>query len=294
MNDQAPEGSRKRIRFSWIAAAFVVLLAIGFAAAVVVYRGFVAYEPVAARHVPRDATFAARFDLTHVMFYEPFRRSVFPLADLGSSDRRERLEAAGIELGGEVREVVVALGAGREDWLIALGGPLSRREIAATLAEVLRSEGREVSERGGIWGVGSGLFFTQASDGALLFAASEPRLRSVLSPSAGPAPLGQGAGGLKVSSRWLQPPLSSLEGSYRAGSVILVQLSAESAGPPAAAEAALRRLLEQVGALDPVLSDVARNAVIRNENGSVTSELGLSNSAAETLAERVTGLRSSR
>jgi hypothetical protein len=294
VNDQAPEGSRKRIRFSWIAMAFVVLLAIGFAAAVVVYRGFVAYEPVAAQHVPKDATFAARFDLTHVMFYEPFRRSVFPLADLGSSDRRQRLEAAGIELGGEVREVVVALGASRDDWLVALGGPLSRRAISATLAEVLRGEGREVTERGGIWVVGSGLCFAQASDGALLFAASETRLRSVLSPSTGPAPLGQGAGGLKVSSRWLPPPLSSLEGSYRAGSVILMQVSAETAGPPAEAEAALRRLLDQIGALDPALADVARHAVIRNENGRVTSELSLSSSAAETLAERLTGLRSSR
>ncbi len=293
MNDVSPEGSRKRTRFRWVAVTFVVLLAIGLAAAVVVYRGFVAYEPVAARHVPKDATFAARFDLTHVMFYEPFRRSVFPLADLGSSDRRKRLEAAGLELGGEVREVVVAFGAGENDWTVALGGPLSRRVISTTLAEVLRGEGRRVEERAGIWVVDGGACFAQASDGALLFAPSEQRLRGVLSPSLSPAPLGQGAGGLLVSGRWLPPPLSSLEGSYRAGSVILVQLSAKRTG-----RLRPRRPhcggLDKIGALDPVLADVAKHAVIRGENGRVTSELSLSNSAAETLAERVTGLRSPR
>ena len=274
--------------------AFVALLAIGMAAAVVVYRSFVAYEPVAAQHVPKDATSVARFDLTHVMFYEPFRRSVFPLADLGSSDRRKRLEAAGLELGGEVREVVVALGADMSDWLVALGGPLSRREISATLAEVLRGEGRRVEELGGVWAVEGGPYFAQASDGALLFASSEQRLRGVLSASPGPALLGQGAGGLEVSGRWLPPPLTRLEGSYRTGSVILVQLSAEAEGPAPVREAALRQLLDRMGALDPALADVAKQAVIRNENGRVTTELSLSNSAAETLAERVTGLRDRR
>lgn len=294
MNDASPEGSRKRTRFRWIAVTFVALLAIGLAAAVVVYRGFVAYEPVAAQHVPKDATFAARFDLTHVMFYEPFRRSVFPLADLGSSDRRKRLEAAGIELGGEVREVVVAFGASERDWIVVLGGPLSRRGISTTLAEVLRGEGRRVEERAGVWVVDGEACFAQASDGALLFAPSERRLRGVLAPSESPAPLGQGAGGLVVGGRWLPPPLSSLEGSYRAGSVILVQLSAKADGAPVAAETALRGLLDKIGALDPVLADVAKHAVIRDENGRVTSELSLSNSAAETLAEKVTGLRSPR
>jgi len=290
VNDVSPEGSRKRTHFRWIALVFAALLAVGLVAAIVVYRVFVAYEPVAARHVPRDATFAARFDLTHVMLYEPFRRHVFPLVDIGGSDRRKRLEAAGIELGSEVREVVVAVSDDAGDWLLALGGPLSRRNLSTPLAEVLRGEGRRVEERSGVWVVDGALCFAQTTDGALLLAPREARLRSALSEAPGPAPLGQGAGGLVVKGAWLPPPLTALEASYRAGSVVLVELSATTEGPAPAAEAALRGLLDGIGALDPVLADAAKRAAIRNENGRVTASLSLSNTAAERLAERITGL----
>ena len=69
------------------ALVFVVLLAIGLGLAVVVYRKYVAYEPSVSRHVPAGATAVARFDLTHVMLYEPFRRAVFPLAVTVASPR---------------------------------------------------------------------------------------------------------------------------------------------------------------------------------------------------------------
>jgi hypothetical protein len=283
------EGSRRRVAFRWIALAFAALLAFGFALALVVHDRFVAYQPLAARHTPKDATFVARFDLTHVMLYEPFRRYVFPVVDLGAEGRRERLGEEGLQIGGEVREVVIAFGNDASDWSVALGGPLSENQISDTLARVLRAENRRVDGHGGLFTVGGGrMAFGQAKDGALVLASSEARLRAALPRSAEPAPLGQGAGGLRVSGTWLPTEIQRLEGSYRAGSVVLVELVAETTAgtTPDAAEAALRSVLGRVAGSDPELTAAARSAVFRATPGRVSAQVTLSNTAVERLAAR--------
>jgi hypothetical protein len=275
-----------------VALVFVGLLAVGFALAVAVYESFVAYRPVAGQHVGhggKGAQFVARFDLTHVMLYEPFRRYIFPLVDLGGEGRRERLGEQGFQVGGEVREVAVAFGSDASEWSVVLGGPLADDDVSATLAKVLRAENRRVDERSGVFTVGGGrLVFAQADDGALLLASSEARLRSALPASPEPEPLGQGAGGLRVSRSWLPNALTKLQGSYRAGSVLLVDLSAETTGGTTdeEAKAALKALLQRIGGLDPVLKASAENAVIRAIPGRVTAEVSLSNTAVERLAAR--------
>jgi hypothetical protein len=280
---------QRTTRFRWIALTFVALLAIGLALAVVVHQRFVAYRPVAAEHVPAGSTFAARFDLTHVMLYEPFRRYLFPLADLGSKGRRERLERHGIRLGADLREVVIAVGAEPSDWLLVLGGPVVDREIAATLAAALREEGRTVDARNGAYAVDGALVFAQASDGALLMAAREERLRSALPSRPSPAALGHAAGGLEVTPVWLPPPLRTLSGSYRAGAVVFASLSADLAGggDEAGARSAMKAVLARVAALDPVLAETVGGASIRVESHKVIAEVSLSSTAAERLAERV-------
>src|SRR5689334_21763529 len=92
---------RRARSFRIVALVFLALLAVGLVAAFVVYMKYVAYEPTVAAHVPESARGAVRVDLLHVMFYEPFRRSMFPLADRfaqGQSARRERLDARGIRV----------------------------------------------------------------------------------------------------------------------------------------------------------------------------------------------------
>lgn len=282
--------ARVRLSFRWIALAFVVLLGLGFGLAVVVYQRFVAYRAVAAHHVPADATAFARFDLTHVMLYEPFRRSVFPLADVFGPGRRERLRAEGLELGAEVREVVVALGPTSADWSVALGGPLVDHEVASTLARVLRGEGRRVDERGGAYFVDGGtLAFAQADDGALLFAPSEVRLRKALVAAPPPDVLTENAGGLRVTAARLHAGVERLDATYRTGSVIQIRLEAH-AGAGAHADRpglGLRLALATIGDLDPLLAEATKNAVIEDLPGGATSEVTLTSAAAERLAERL-------
>src|SRR5262245_46257848 len=128
--------ARRVVGFRPVAAVFVALLVLGFALGVVVYRRYVAYEAVAARHVPEDVLAAVRVDLTHVMLYEPFRRSIFPLVDrlpepASEPPRRERLEARGVRIGGDVREVVLGVGPLPVDWILIVGGRLPRTGLGA-------------------------------------------------------------------------------------------------------------------------------------------------------------------
>lgn len=285
------ERPHRTTRFRWIAGVFVALLALGLLLAVIVYQRFVAYRPVAAQHVPAESTFVARFDLTHVMLYEPFRRYLFPLAELGGKGRRERLEARGVQLGADIREAVIAVGSDSSDWLLVLGGPLAEHQVAAALSSVLREEGRRVDERNGAYFVEGALGFAQARDGALLFAAREERLRTALEPRPAPPLLVQAAGGLYVSQAWLPEPLHALSASYRAGAVIAVSLSADI-GRGAGAESAvpaMKAVLDQVATLDPLLVEAARGASVSVDSRKVIAEVSLSSTAAERLAERLAG-----
>ena len=284
--------AKKRVAFRWIALGFVLLLALGFSLAIVVYERFVAYRAVAGQHVPKGALFVARFDLTHVMLYEPFRRYVFPLVELGGEGRRERLGDEGFQVGGEVREVVVALGAEASEWTVILGGPLVDEEVSNALAKVLRAENRRIDERSGVFSVDGGrVIFGQARDGALLLSSSEPRLRSAFRTSPQPEPLGQGAGGLWASGPWLPPELKRLEASYRAGSVLVIDISAEIASgiSASAARTALEGLLARTAGLDPALLAASKSAVIHTKSGRVEAEISLSNTAVERLVSRALG-----
>jgi hypothetical protein len=272
-----------------------VLLALGLGLAYVVYDRYVAYQSTVARHVPPDAQAAVRFDLTHVMLYEPFRASIFPLVDrlaAGNADkpRRAALEARGIRVGSDVREVLLALGPARGDWLVAVGGRLPAAGVGATLASVLRDEGQRIEERdGGFWLPAHGVAFAQAGDGALVLASDEERLRSALAVRPARQELIAGAGGFSVGEPWLIRPLQNLSGTLRAGSVIAVE--GRAAFPPtgdaAAAELALKTLLERAGRLDPALEPAFRPSALRASGGDVELQLGLPASAMERIASLV-------
>lgn len=288
--------ARKSLAFRWVAGVFVALLAIGFALGVVVYRRYVAYEPVAARHVPGDAFGSARFDLTHVMLYEPFRRSIFPLVDAlpnaaSANGRRARLERRGVQVSGQVREVVTAFGPAANDWVLVLGGTLPSSGVPALLAEVLRAEGLPVTaaERSFSLGGTDALSVGQAGDGAVVIASSAERLRAAI-PERDAAPvLGRAAGGMELSGAWVPRPFRGLRVSFRAGSVLAVELHAPfSVGSdPAVAEIALRELLRNLAAGAPHATRAVAEARFRRSADELEAELALPREAVEELATRV-------
>ncbi|MFO7180402.1 MAG: hypothetical protein DIU78_017005 [Pseudomonadota bacterium] len=277
----APE-KRGATRFRWVLLVFVGLLVLGLAVAYVVHERYVAYTPVAASHVPPDAALVARFDLTHVTLYEPFRRYVFPLADLGNAQRRDRLAARGASVAGAVREVVLAIGTTGTDWLVVLGGKLPSH-LDQALASVLAEEGARVERRSqGFVLEPSGLAFAQATDGAFLIAPSAERLGSALAPRSPIPELLRESGGVVARRPFVPPPLERFEASFEGGSGVEVRFLA-TGGP--GTELAVRGLLAGFGALHPELAAVARAATLEAQNGSLRGELRLPSTAAERLAE---------
>jgi hypothetical protein len=290
---EAPSQSARPFRT--VALVFVALLLVGLAAAYVVYKKYVAYEPSVAAHVPASARAAIRVDLTHVMFYEPFRRSMFPLADRfakGAHSRRELLEERGIRVNSDVREMLALLGPGAGEWALVIGGRLPRGRTARGLAEVLRDEKRDVDEKNGVYTLaGSGLAFGEAADGALVLASSASFLASALPVGAPDAVLSSGSGGVIVRPGVLEAPLNALTATFRAGSVVEVRGRAELSGNAAAAQEALRTLFAALAGADPAAQSAVRSLELSEEASGLGFRLALPREAVlgiiEALAQRV-------
>ncbi len=270
-----------------VALVFFLLLGFGFAMAVLVYQRYVAYEPSVSRHVPASATFAARFDLTHVMLYEPFRRAVFPLVDrgaLGTPTRRDRLAERGLVVGADVRELLVALGPSGREWVIALGGRLPKSGAATILAEVLRAEGRTVEEGGaGHYSLTDPrLVFAQSDAGALLFASDEAWLRAALVGGPADPELDEGSGGLVASPEAWLPGLQRVKAHFRAGSDVALDARLEF-GKGSAAAAMTQFLLPLLGRLDPLLEGPVRAAKVTSTADSTELQLLLPRETVERL-----------
>lgn len=251
--------ARKATRFRWVAVVFFGLIALGLALAIVVHERYVAYEAVAAQHLTKDAPVLARFDLTHVMFYEPFRRSIAPLAGrlpprAESRGREQRLEARGVRVAGDIREVAVALGPEPGAWTVALGGRLQKTGLDRALADILREEGTHLSTEGNIFVADAPSFaFAQAGDGALVLASSPARLRGALVPQPSPPELTEGSGGVLVSGPVLPAPVTALRAGFRAGSVVAVEgdVSFQPGSDETARSRALAAVFAALGGSDP-------------------------------------------
>jgi hypothetical protein len=263
----SPQGGRTASprTFLQVALVFCALLAVGLVFALVVYRKYVAYEPSVARHVPPDAGIALRIDLTHVMFYEPFRRSIMPLAEHGGPvepPRHQRLAEHGVRLGADVRELLLALGPGRGDWALVVGGQLPKTGLSESLADVLRAEGQTIDvQAGGIHNLrSSGLAFAQAADGAFVLGSGEARVRAALPVRAVDTALTEGSGGARVLGSRLGPGWQDLRVSLRAGSVVAADIHADFTDPRGGREA-LTGLLRQAASLDATLVHPVESAV---------------------------------
>lgn len=278
MTEKVLNSPRKVVSFRNVALVFVALLAVGLLLGLVVYERHVAYEPVASAHVPPDATLAVRFDLTHVMLYEPFRRSLASLADrlprgAGSPDRRARLEAQGLQIPADVREVLVVLGPARADWQVVVNGRLPSSSDGK-LATVLREEGHAVGEDAGQYQAASlGFWFRQAGDGAVVLASSAERLQLGLAVRPRVAVLAEAAGGVFVREPWLPAPVQSLSGTFRAGSVLAVdsRLGFAAGTSDADRDSAVAGILVAWGEVDPTVGEALQRATrtITNDEASV-------------------------
>jgi hypothetical protein len=270
-----------------VAIGFVALLVIGLALGLVVYEKYVAYQPSVARHAPADATLTARLDITHVMLYEPSRRSFMPLVERGAPPgvkRADELAEHGVRLGADVRELLLALGPAEADWVLLVGGKLPKRDLADVLAGILEREGRtSVARAGGVRVLEDGKALGQANDGTFVFASSEARLRSALAPHASDEWLSRGAGGVVVAGAFLGEPWKALRASCRAGAHLSVEASA-SFSEPAVGAGAVRSLLEKAAKLDGSLAAAVQGAEIRPSGQEISFRIDLPKNAVEQLA----------
>lgn len=273
---------------------FVLLLAVGLTAALIVHERYVAYGPVVARHVPHGATAIARFDLTHVMFYEPYRRFIAPLVDSGSgpdgaTSRRAKLEQRGFRVAGDVRELLVAFGPEPGDWVAVIGGRMPTFGLANEVAAMLREEGLPIEEDSGVFAAPSlRLVFTQAIDSAFVLASSPERARAALAPDESLPELSEGAGGLRLTSSALPHPVESLRASFRAGSAVAVEAEAAlKPGSTASSRAeAVSQLLGILGGVDPLVARSTSRSQPVFSGDTAQVSVRLPREAIEALAER--------
>lgn len=175
--------SRRAVSFRWVAvglgALAVVALVIGLAAYVELLR----FRRVAAHHLPGDTRAALRIDVEQVVLYEPVRKHLIPLIDAAGTHgagRVDRLRTqGGINLGLQLREVVIGFGPTPADWVVVVGGLFDARVLDRVEA-VLRAEGTAVARKDGELALGDALFAAEADDGALVFGPSPDRVRSAL------------------------------------------------------------------------------------------------------------------
>jgi hypothetical protein len=180
----APRRSRGgAVPFRVVGFGLGVLAAIALVIGLGAYFELLRYRRVAAHHVPADTAIAVRIDVEQVVLYEPVRKYLIPLIDAiephgtGRVDRLRR--QGGINLGLELREVVVAVGPTAHDWVVVVGGLFDDRVLDRVEA-VLRKEGTSVTEEAGVSMFGREIVAARADDGALVFGPSLECVRRAL------------------------------------------------------------------------------------------------------------------
>lgn len=226
----ATEPARKPRRarsFKIVAFVLLGLFGVAVVGAVVAYYKLLHYERVAVHHIPPSAAWAARVDVERVALFEPVRRHLLPLVnrvgsatpaastpsgrDLATALRQE----LGLNLGMDLREIVIAGGPALGDWLVVLGGIFPKRsDLIVRTSELLLSQvgvRTRPSSDDLLLFEGAGTALAQAEDGSLVFGSSAELVKAALAPSLRFAELGlapdQGVGGFGVLPAALLDPL---------------------------------------------------------------------------------------
>ncbi len=185
MSDSKPSVRRRRavaprVVFLGLVASFVLAGAV----ALWIYARYVAYERVAARHVPEAAAAVVRVDLEQVVTYEPFRKHLLPLVTRGGQNGRlkprlDRLKHhTRVELGVDVRELVYAGGPDAQHWSLAFGGVFPKSGVPRGLHRVLDEEGIDSELTLNALQFQGGARMTQGADGVIVFASDAASLNS--------------------------------------------------------------------------------------------------------------------
>lgn len=292
-----------------VLGVFTLLLVLGIALGAVIHRRYVAFERVAAHHVPNDVALVVRWEIEKVTLFEPTRRHLLPLLDAsegartprGETRRRRMARESGLDIGRDLREVVALFGPQPNDWAVVFGGSFPEAGVLDALERGLRAERRSVTRVGSDrLVVPGGASFGRSPDGALVLASSRERLEAVLPIRALNSAIARtGAGaflvrpdepGLPAAARGVLTELgdvSRVEGRAATGTPVLVEIDVHYRGaiPSDALARARRTLVRVLGSGIPATLELGPGTPGRD--GPVTFRVRLNDDALGRSAERV-------
>jgi hypothetical protein len=177
---------RQARSFGTVALGGLALAVVIVAVAAALYVRFIRYDRIAARHVPPGSVLAIRLDVQQAILYDPVRRNLLPLLGgpgLRAADGDARLSHIEALTGirrGDLREIVVARGSSRADWVIVLGGLFPKDAGASLLGAALATNGDSWTLTPDARAVvrGDGTAVGRAEDGVVLVASSEAEFRA--------------------------------------------------------------------------------------------------------------------
>jgi hypothetical protein len=239
--------SRRPVSFKLVASGLVAVMLGVVLFGTYVYFRHVRYDPVVAFHMPAGASAALRVEVERILLFEPVRRRLFPLlSQLGArpdlQPRLQRVERrAGLRLGVDLREVLVARGPAPADWVVVLGGVFPQAGLMPAVREALQAEGVALrTDASGALVAAGGWSIGQTQDGAIVLASNLARLKAAWGRSDAMQQLGlpvTGAGGFVLAARDLADvggPLGApavidsverLRGSFSLGDALGVDLA---------------------------------------------------------------------
>jgi hypothetical protein len=156
----------RRRRAASIGAAIAV--AVLLVAALGVYLFVLRYEPLARRHIPGNANIAVHVELGDVAFFGPVRKHLWSLLDAESRDGTKLRDRTGVDLGKDLRELVLASVDGKS-WVLIAGGKIKKGRFVRGLHQAALAAQRGDWRLEGEFLVGpGGVTVAQADDGTIL------------------------------------------------------------------------------------------------------------------------------
>ncbi len=161
-----------------ILIAFLLSFVAAFGVALFIYSRFVAYEPLAARHMPEKVLMAVRVDVQQAVVFEPFRLHLLGLLERGrgQAQREPRVKnlerKTTLELAVDAREMVYAV-LPEGEWLLVAGGMFRQDGVIDGVVRLFGEEGVLLQERNGLAVHASGISFGVAEGGILLLGSKE-------------------------------------------------------------------------------------------------------------------------
>jgi len=185
---EEPKKPANRARTVVLVLAVVAAL-LAVVAAVVFYFFVWHYEPLARRHIPGNASVAARFEATEFILFGPVREHLWPFLDAkGGAKGKSRLdrirEATGVNLATDLRELVIASVDG-SSFVAVAGGRIKRGGFVKGLAQIAKEDawpGGWHESDGLLLGPG-GIAIGQADDGAIAMGSDVDIVRAALPAS---------------------------------------------------------------------------------------------------------------